>query len=199
MKSLFSQEDMKRDAIESRKSFLSLLQRPARYHFEVQRSGIVSSKQPHASGKRKYSAEMREKATVREKNRIKLLGVEFHKLAELLPQAPTGKRSHQKILQDTIAYTVAMEVELGITDESRLQNLCIVTDLIAAEEGTGKLAAAESYLDESHPERDSDDISIESEATNPFVYLNQGEKHPHSTTTEKFCFENAVSGFHFKL
>eukprot|EP00112_Aurelia_sp_Birch-Aquarium-sp1_P021008 Seg555.3 transcript_id=Seg555.3/GoldUCD/mRNA.D3Y31 product="hypothetical protein" protein_id=Seg555.3/GoldUCD/D3Y31 len=78
------------------------------------------SKNESSLAKRKYSHEMRQKATIREKNRIRAIGREFNKLAKLLPRSPTEKRSHQKILHDTVAYVRTLEVELDMVDEQTL-------------------------------------------------------------------------------
>ena len=80
---------------------------------EVRRRGYECTK-------RKYSVEMRQKATIREKNRIQSIGKEFYKLASLLPDTNGIKRSHQRILQDTVAYIHALEVELKLIDEDKL-------------------------------------------------------------------------------
>lgn len=95
---------------------LEFLQDPSVYrlnflHYERhRRSGTKAIK-------RKYSVEMRQKATIREKNRIRSIGREFSKLANLLPDSNGTKRSHQKILHDTVAYIRALEAELKLIDD----------------------------------------------------------------------------------
>ena len=102
-----------------REGFLRFLRDPRAYrlgllrHRESQRRGCEAMK-------RKYSVEMRQKATIREKNRIRSIGKEFCKLANLLPDSCGMKRSHQRILQDTVAYIRALEVELNIIDEDAI-------------------------------------------------------------------------------
>ena len=110
---------MDKNGAEGRRNFLRFLHDPDDLRLSTLKYPEHRKKRSE-NGRRKYSAEMRQKATIREKNRIRAIGKEFNKLAELLPQANGGKRSHQKILQDTVAYIRALEVELNLTDEKSL-------------------------------------------------------------------------------
>ena len=101
-----------------KEGFLSFLQDSG--DIQVDFMKFQGSKNESNFAKRKYSHEMRQKATIREKNRIRAIGREFNKLAKLLPRSPTEKRSHQKILHDTVAYIRALEVELDMVDEKNL-------------------------------------------------------------------------------
>ena len=102
-----------------RHGFSRFLRDPRAYRLDfIQYENIRRGEREYT--KRKYSVEMRQKATIREKNRIQSIGREFNKLAKLLPDSNGIKRSHQKILHDTVAYIRALEVELKITDEKKL-------------------------------------------------------------------------------
>ena len=104
-----------------KEGFLSFLQDSGEIQVDFMKfHSSVGSKNESNLAKRKYSHEMRQKATIREKNRIRAIGREFNKLAKLLPRSPTEKRSHQKILHDTVAYIRALEVELDMVDEKNL-------------------------------------------------------------------------------
>lgn len=99
--------------------FLRYLRDAEAYSFDLAGKDGVR-KQGYEALRRKYSVEMRQKATIREKNRIRSIGREFCKLANLLPESNGMKRSHQKILHDTVAYIRALEVELDLIDEEAL-------------------------------------------------------------------------------
>ena len=99
--------------------FSQFLRDPRVYRLDFVRYEDVRTRR-YETTKRKYSVEMRQKATIREKNRIQSIGKEFYKLASLLPDTNGIKRSHQRILQDTVAYIHALEVELKLIDEDKL-------------------------------------------------------------------------------
>ena len=103
--------------ISNPKSFGSLPQEPLRTDEE---SSCNVTTDASSSIKRRYSAEMRQKATAREKTRIKSIGTELKSLAKLLPRTGKGKKSHRKILQDSVTYIRAMEVELKVIGEKEL-------------------------------------------------------------------------------
>ena len=102
-----------------RREFSRFLRDPRAYRLDILQYEEIG-RRGRDSTKRKYSMAMRQKATIREKNRIQSIGREFGKLANLLPDSNGIKRSHQKILHDTVAYIRALEVELKIIDEERL-------------------------------------------------------------------------------
>ena len=76
-----------------------------------------------SSLRRTYTTEMRHKATIREKRRIRSLANAFSELDKLSPNPTSEKRSHFKVLLDTEAYIRALEVEVGAIREESLDSV----------------------------------------------------------------------------
>ncbi len=190
--------DMNRALMENSQSFLSLLQNspPGKGTCEI--SSYLSR---HV--KRKYSADMRQKATFREKNRIKAIGKEFKDLAKLLPQTGGGKRSHQKILQDSVAYIRAMEVELSIIDEKKLLQSWSVKRGENNRTNCGDFHAFNNQKKKSANDMGKLLLNFPSgsdseEENRNFAYTNYYNNNSHLMSDEKSCFDSVVSGFHCK-